>query len=210
MAQTRAVSTWDSGISSIEDLPPTGYMKRVLAAAVAAVFCFGFFSAATLADAADDPDAIGVYQTPDAFIAQAFDGTPPAAATLWLRGELKQRIADIMAHRYTKLRLRYWLSGERSAWVLEEIGKEKPITIGLVVNDGVLEQIKVLIYRESRGWEVRYPFFLEQFSDARLRPGDRLDRSIDGISGATLSVRALTKLARLALMLHGHVTQGES
>jgi len=184
-------------------------MKWASAAAFAAAFYF-LLAPTVLANKADDPNAIGVYQTPEAFIAEAFDGAPPAAATLWLRGELKQRIAEIMAHRYSKLRLRYWLSGERSAWVLDEIGKEKPITVGLVVDDGNLERIKVLVYRESRGWEVRYPFFLEQFSDARLREGDRLDRSIDGISGATLSVRALTKLARLALMLHGQVTQDES
>ena len=37
---------------------------------------------------------------------------------------------------------------------------------------------------------------------AGLKPGDELDRTIDGISGATLSTRALTKLARLALYLH--------
>ena len=31
-----------------------------------------------------------------------------------------------------------------------------------------------------------------------------LNRHIDGISGATLSVAAVNKLARLALMLHQH------
>jgi hypothetical protein len=32
-----------------------------------------------------------------------------------------------------------------------------------------------------------------------------LDRRINGITGATLSVHALTRLARLALLLHRHV-----
>lgn len=60
------------------------------------------------------------------------------------------------------------------------------------------------MFRESRGFEVRYPFFTDQFRGARLREGLDLDREIDGISGATLSVRALTKLARLALLLRAH------
>jgi len=53
--------------------------------------------------------------------------------------------------------------------------------------------------------EVRYPFFTDQYKDASLQKDKQLDRTIDGISGATLSVRALTKLARLALYLHHHI-----
>jgi hypothetical protein len=100
------------------------------------------------------------------------------------------------------LRIRYWGEGSRTAWVLEEIGKVKPITVGLVINDDRLEKIRVLAFRESRGWEVRYPFFTDQFTGIGLNDDKQLNRSIDGISGATLSVRALEKLARLALYLH--------
>jgi hypothetical protein len=74
--------------------------------------------------------------------------------------------------------------------------------VGLVVNADGLELIRVLAFRESRGWEVRYPFFTDQFPGTRLTTDNKLDRNIDGISGATLSVRALEKLARLALYLH--------
>lgn len=98
--------------------------------------------------------------------------------------------------------MRYWGEKHRTAWILEEIGKERPITVGLVIDNGRLETVKVLVFRESRGWEVRYPFFTDQFNGARLTNEHGLDRSIDGISGATLSVRALKKLARLALFLH--------
>ena len=100
------------------------------------------------------------------------------------------------------LRIRYWGEGARTAWILEEIGKVKPITVGLVVNDDGLEKIRVLAFRESRGWEVRYPFFTDQFTGVGLMADHDLDRRIDGISGATLSVRALKKLARMALYLH--------
>jgi len=146
-----------------------------------------------------------VYQSNEDFLAEVFDGTPPEAAVIWLRDDIRADSTDIVGHPYPGLRIRYWSRDSRSAWILEEIGKEKPITVGLVVTDAGLEQVKVLAFRESRGWEVRHPFFTDQFTGAGLTTDQQLDRDIDGISGATLSVRALEKLARLALYLHDRV-----
>ena len=103
------------------------------------------------------------------------------------------------------LRVRYWREDRRTAWVLDEIGKDKPITTGFVIKQGRIERVRVLIFRESRGWEVRHSFFTDQFRDARLTEDRNLDRDIDGISGATLSVRAMKKLAALALYLDGEL-----
>ena len=146
--------------------------------------------------------ADGGYQSPEEFLLEAFHGTTPEPRVVWLKGDIKGTASKILGHPYPGLRIRYWGEGGRSAWILEEIGKVKPITVGLVVNDDGLERIRVLAFRESRGWEVRYPFFTDQFTGIGLTEGNELDRSIDGISGATLSVRALKKLARLALYLH--------
>lgn len=148
----------------------------------------------------------GVYQLPDEFINEVFDGNPPESEKLWIKKELKEKVRDIMGHDLGVLRLRYWQQDERTAWILEEIGKERPITTGIVVNAGRIERIKILIFRESRGWEVRYPFFTDQFKNAVLLQDSKLDKPIDGISGATLSVSAVTKLARLALVLDQQVT----
>jgi hypothetical protein len=68
-----------------------------------------------------------------------------------------------------------------------------------VISQGRLDHVRVLAYRESRGQEVRDPSFLKQFAGAGLAQGDRLDRGIDGISGATLSVHAMERMSRLAL-----------
>lgn len=149
-----------------------------------------------------------VYLAPEAFLAEAFGGDVPAPRKLWITRDLKPAVADIMGHDLGALRVSYWARGRRTAWILEEIGKVHPITTGLVVDDGRIATIRVLIYRESRGWEVRYPFFTDQFLGARLEGDLGLDRGIDGISGATLSVNALTRLARLALYLHGRVMAG--
>lgn len=156
--------------------------------------------ALTAAPAAQAP----VYQEPRAFLEETFGGRVPEPRMLWLTGEVGEGVENILGHGLGVLRLRYWGRDGRTAWILEEIGKERPITTGLVVDRGRIERIEVLIYRESRGWEVRYPFFTEQFEGAMLTEDERLDRRIDGITGATLSVRALKKLARVALFLHEH------
>jgi len=153
--------------------------------------------------------AADAYQTPEAFIAQAFPGKIPEPGIIWLTGKRKEAVKNILGHRYPFLRVRYWRQHERSVWILEEIGKEKPITTGIIINNGRLERIKVLIYRESRGWEVRYPFFTDQFKNTRLGEIENLDRHIDGVSGATLSVRAMKKLAALALYLNNELEKLE-
>ena len=149
--------------------------------------------------------AKGVYQTPEKFLSLTFSEVPEAQRIL-LTGDLSKRVKAILGHRYKKIRVPYWQKGCRSAWILEEIGKERFITTGFVVNSTGLEKVKVLIFRESRGWEVKHDYFGEQFIDARLSD-NRLTKRIDNISGATLSVRAVTKLSKMALMLHAHVTE---
>lgn len=147
----------------------------------------------------------GVYQEPTDFINQVFDDNPPKAEVLWLNKDLKEQIVEILDHKYKGLRVRYWQQEKRSAWVLEEIGKEKLITAGIVINDSQIELVKVLVFRESRGWEVRHDFFTKQFKQASLKDDNRLDKNIDNISGATLSVRAIKKLAAVALLLDQQV-----
>jgi FMN-binding protein len=146
-----------------------------------------------------------VYQDPAAFLQDTFSGAVPPPKVIWLIGAVKEDVETILGHESSELRVRYWIKNGRSAWILEEIGKEKPITTGIVIDKGKIERIKVLIFRESRGWEVRHAFFTDQFKGAQLQHDRELDHPIDNISGATLSVNALTKLARAALYLHHHV-----
>lgn len=147
----------------------------------------------------------GVYQEPEAFIQESFPTAKPEVKVFWPSAELKQQMEQILGHAYQSLRIRYWQSGQRTAWILDEIGKDKPITTGVVINHNKIEKIRVLVFRESRGWEVRHEFFTEQFDDAKINDQLQLDRHIDNISGATLSVNALTKIARLALLLNQHI-----
>jgi len=145
------------------------------------------------------------YETPHTFITNAFGGAAPKPKVLWLKQELLDAIEKIMDRRLAVLRLRYWRRDQRTAWILEEVGKDQPITAGFVVDDDKLYEANVLVYRESRGWEIKYPAFRNQFSGAALDDENQMDATIDGISGATLSVNAMKRMARLALYLHAHV-----
>jgi hypothetical protein len=145
----------------------------------------------------------GVYQTSDAFLSEVFSGKVPETEVMWLSDDIQTEIKKILGHPYKAQRLRYWGVPGKSVWILDEIGKEEPITAGIVVSAGKIQRVKILEYRESRGDEVRHEFFIHQFQGAGLNSAQELDRPIDGISGATLSVSAITRLSALALYLHG-------
>jgi len=149
--------------------------------------------------------AASVYETQAEFLGRAFSGSPPEPGIVWLSGERKSTVQQMLGHDYPALRLRYWCKAGRSAWVLNEIGKELPITVGVVVERNYIKSLRVLTYRENRGGEVSTPAFTDQFDGVALKTSDSLDTKIDGISGATLSVQALTRLATMALFLHGNI-----
>ena len=145
------------------------------------------------------PLQAGEYQSTDDFLTQVFSGTPPKPKLLWLKKDIRNKASQILKHRPGFLRTRYWQTDQQSVWIINEIGKTKPITIAVVIKDHEIVLLKVLAFRESRGWEVKHDFFTDQFKQNELNTDFTLTQPIDGISGATLSVRALTKVAQLAL-----------
>lgn len=149
----------------------------------------------------------GVYQSNEDFLEETFAETGFEKKVIWLDKGIQAAMEEILGHKYKGLRVRYWINAGKTAWILDEIGKEKPITTGIVIDNNKIERVKILAFRESRGWEVKHEFFTDQFKQASLAKENtseknQLDRSIDNISGATLSVRAVSKLSRIALLLH--------
>ncbi|MCG7866982.1 MAG: FMN-binding protein [Candidatus Thiodiazotropha taylori] len=165
-------------------------------------------SYAVLLTAATPLWAQGTYLSKEDFLSQNL-GTSYTGHKLWFSKPIKQKLKKIFGHKYPGLRIRYWTNDEnkeQTAWILNEIGKVKPITFGVVVNNQQIESIYVLAFRESRGWEIKQTFFTDQFLGASLTDRLRLTQHIDSISGATLSVIAMKKVARAALYLSGQVT----
>ena len=79
-------------------------------------------------------------------------------------------------------------------------GKDQPITYLVAVDPaGRLRDVDILVYREPYGGEVAYEPWRRQFRgkgpDAPLLVG----RDIQGISGATISVNAVTASVRRAV-----------
>lgn len=88
------------------------------------------------------------------------------------------------------------------ATILEVVGKERPITflIGIQLN-GEVKGVEVLVYRESRGSEVRNARFMAQFVRKKIDNPLRLGDDIESISGATLSSRAAAYAVKKALAI---------
>lgn len=86
------------------------------------------------------------------------------------------------------------------AVVTEEIGKYRPITMLVSVTpDGKVNEVQILVYRESRGMDVRRSRFLRQFKSKQSRAAIRLGKDIVNVTGATLSARAVTLGVRRVL-----------
>jgi len=139
------------------------------------------------------------YLEPADFLAKEAKGAK--AQSITITSALKRRIEHVNGGRFVPKRVRYWQAGEKTVWILEEIGKTLPITVGYVVEKGKVLSVQVLIYRESHGYEVSYSYFTKRFRSCYLKENGQLNKRISNIAGATLSVRALTKMARTALLL---------
>ncbi|MDH3257607.1 MAG: FMN-binding protein [Nitrospinota bacterium] len=78
-----------------------------------------------------------------------------------------------------------------------EIGRSYPITFMVVLNtDGTVKDVEIMVYREPHGWEVRFESFMSQFFG---RGADDPFNNINNITGATLSVRSMTKGVKKAV-----------
>jgi Na+-translocating ferredoxin:NAD+ oxidoreductase RnfG subunit len=94
-------------------------------------------------------------------------------------------------------------AGERRlgfAVVRNVTGKDQPITFLVAVDTGgVLKDVDILVYREPYGGEVAYEAWRAQFRGKTAESPLEVDRDIRSISGATISVHAVTEGVRRAL-----------
>jgi transcriptional regulator of nitric oxide reductase len=80
------------------------------------------------------------------------------------------------------------------------IGKSEPITFLVAIGpDDRLKDVDILMYREPRGGEVAYEAWRKQFRGKTAADSVRVGKSIRSISGATISVHAVTAGVRRML-----------
>lgn len=143
-----------------------------------------------------------VHETQDGFLAEAFGAAVPQPRFLELDPGAQSQLNAVLGHNYQQARLRYWKADGKTAWVIEDKGKEgyQLTTAAFVVKGGAIDIARVLIYRESHGEEVADASFLNKLGGVKAA-GSQLDRKIDSISGATLSVLMMQRMARAAITL---------
>lgn len=95
------------------------------------------------------------------------------------------------------------------AVICEEIGKHRPMTFIVSADTaGRVLDVALMMYREPIGAEVRYDGFVRQFDGKSLDDPIYPRRDVKNISGATLSVRAMSRGVRKALaVLQVHYLQ---
>jgi transcriptional regulator of nitric oxide reductase len=80
------------------------------------------------------------------------------------------------------------------------IGKAEPITFLVAIGpDDRLKDVDILVYREPRGGEVAYEAWRKQFRGKTAADSVRVGKGIRSISGATISVHAVTTGVRRML-----------
>lgn len=130
--------------------------------------------------------------------------------TRTLDGAARQALTNSTRLRFTEPSYRFQVGREGDhaaayALTVDEIGKTEPITFTVGLDPaGNVSEVIILVYRESRGGEVRDPRFLKQFRGKTRRDKIQVDRDILNYSGATLSSQALARGVRKALALFEH------
>ena len=176
---------------------------------IAAIFLLLVTPCLTARGAADPPPdmPVEVYLTLEQALRVVFSAGERIEMTeLWLSAEEQERIARKVGRRLFEPGFRVYRGKDAAdrirgyAIVTEEIGKFQPITFVVGVTPKItVKRVAVMVYRESHGADVKRRRFLAQLDGRSTRDPIRLNRDIINISGATLSVRAVSRGTRKVL-----------
>ena len=87
-------------------------------------------------------------------------------------------------------------------FLFDVVGQSLPITFAVgVKEDGALQDMQVMVYREPHGDEIRERRFRSQFAGKKLQDPIVVGKDIDAVSGATISSNSAAYAARKGLAL---------
>ncbi len=87
-------------------------------------------------------------------------------------------------------------------FLLDVIGQAEPITFAVAITpSGVVQGVRVMVYREPHGAEIEDARFHKQFIGKALKDPLTLGKDVDAISGATISSRSETFAVKKSLGL---------
>jgi hypothetical protein len=157
------------------------------------------------------PEEMGqedVFLTPDEAAKLIFpDSNHIRSEVITLSPDQKNRIEERIGWHFPETTFDCFIgetNGQIDGWALIQntIGKHKPMTyiVGIGPN-GEVTNVEVLVFRESRGSEVRKKRFNYQYQGKTPYDPIRINRDIINISGATMSVRSMSAGVKRALVL---------
>ena len=118
---------------------------------------------------------------------------------LLLDKQVKKKVENKVKQKFYRDKLYYWniTKGDSTmayAFLDNVIGKSMPITFLVILNmNGNIINTNVIKYREAYGGEVGNIRWLKQFFNRNKNSSYNLGGNIDGISGATISVKSMSK-----------------
>jgi hypothetical protein len=129
--------------------------------------------------------------------------------TYTLDAPLKVRLGQRLGCRPVQLKDRYTIfvattKGKIDGYAVvdDEMGQHMPITFATRLSSrAAVERLEIMVYRESRGDEVRDARFRRQFEGKTAQDPLRLNRDVDAVSGATISSASMAVGVRRAAVL---------
>ena len=124
-----------------------------------------------------------------------------------LSSEKKARIEERIGWKFPEQSFEVYIgeSGDKIdgyALVQNTIGKHKPMTYMVGIDSkGQVSDIELLVFRESRGSEIRQKRFNAQYEGKTVSDPVRINKDIINISGATMSVRSMSAGIKRVLVL---------
>ena len=124
-----------------------------------------------------------------------------------LNAEKKTQIEDRIGWKFPEEEFEVYIgeTGTRvdgHAMVQNTIGNHKPMTYMVGVDgQGSVSDIELLVFRESRGSEIRQKRFNSQYEGKTVLDPVRINKDIINISGATMSVRSMSAGIKRVLVL---------
>ncbi len=118
---------------------------------------------------------------------------------LTLDKQIKKEVENQVKQKFYRDKLYYWTISQVDttiayAFLDNVIGKSMPITFMVILNiDGDIISANVIKYREAYGSEVGNKGWLRQFINFNNNSNYNIGKDIDGISGATISVKSMSK-----------------
>ena len=118
---------------------------------------------------------------------------------LLLDKQVKKKVENKVKQKFYRDKLYYWniTKGDSTmayAFLDNVIGKSMPITFLVILNiNGNIINTNVIKYREAYGGEVGNKGWLRQFLYRDNNSSYNIGKDINGISGATISVKSMSK-----------------